>query len=135
MKKSSIICVGALLGLTSVMMAAYVDHMLAARLSVHVLSGVMTAVRYHQVSAIVICMLGFALQSDLSSSLHRWIVWSAQLFIIGVVLFSVSIYAAAMFDVAYLVKAAPYGGTLMMAGWICLMRVGWLYRKCEADLG
>ncbi len=113
--------VGAFLGVTSVMMSAYTDHVLALILSEHSLKMLATAIRYHQLYAIVICMLALVLPLQTKPRSQLWLCGATFLFIVGVLIFSGSIYSAAIFDMASAVKFAPYGGGLLILAWIILM--------------
>lgn len=117
-----ILMIGSLLGFTSVFMAAYVDHSLAVQYTGKMMEGLLTAVRYHQLYAIVITMLGFAKLCINNKVMKSWLARSAYVFIVGSVLFSFSIYLAAMTGVREITYVTPIGGILLMAGWLVLLR-------------
>lgn len=121
-----ILLLGAALGLSSVMMAAYVDHSLALYLSGKSLRGLMTAVRYHQLYAVVVCMIGLSLSSQINIRMKAWLIRSAYIFSIGVFSFSFSIYFSTMTDVTGISYFTPVGGILLMIGWCCLIRSAFL---------
>lgn len=117
-----ILMIGSLLGFTSVFMAAYVDHSLALQCTGKILEGVLTAVRYHQLYAVIITMLGFAQLSTANKNLKIWTARSAWVFITGSVLFCFSIYLAAMTGWREITFLTPIGGVMLMAGWLILLR-------------
>ena len=84
-----ILLLGALLGLSSVIMAAFVDHALALHLNEKMLSSVLTAVRYHQFYAIFVSMIGICLLMQINLRSKYWLIRSAYLFILGNTSFSV----------------------------------------------
>lgn len=124
-----ILLLGGILGLSSVMMAAYVDHSLGASLSVKALSSMLTAVRYHQLYALLITIIGIYLPLQTNYRCKLWLVRAAAIFLIGIVLFSASIYSAYIFGISFLTSLAPIGGTLLMLGWVCLIRLAFLYNN------
>ncbi|HEX4046091.1 MAG TPA: DUF423 domain-containing protein [Gammaproteobacteria bacterium] len=121
-----ILLLGAALGLSSIMMAAYVDHSLALYLSGKSLKGLLTAVRYHQLYAVVVCMIGLALTSQSNIRMKAWLIRSAYIFSIGIFSFSFSIYFSAMVGVSGISYLTPVGGILLMIGWGCLIRAALL---------
>lgn len=113
---------GAALGLSSIMMAAYIDHALTLYLSGSSLKGLLTAVRYHQLYAVVVCVIGLALSNQVNLRMRSWLMWSAYIFSLGVFLFSFSIYFSTMTGVTGISYFTPVGGILLMIGWGCLIR-------------
>jgi uncharacterized membrane protein YgdD (TMEM256/DUF423 family) len=116
-----ILLLGGLLGLSSVMMAAYVDHVLALHVSGKALSSLLTAQRYHQLYSIVISMMGLYLPLSSHTCRQPWIYRSAYLFILGVVLFSFSIYLSLILSQPSITTLTPFGGILLMLAWLCLI--------------
>lgn len=125
-KMNITLLIGAFLGLTSVMMAAYVDHSLNLHLNSQVLGSVLTAVRYHQLYAIVICAIGFSIPLQSNQRIKSWLMRSAYIFAAGAILFSAGIYFATILSMAGIIYLTPVGGVLLMAGWGCLIRTALL---------
>lgn len=111
---------GAVLGLTSVMMAAYVDHSLGLYLTGKALTALKTAVRYHQLYAVVVCMIGLSQQNN--GRVKSWLVNATSSFLVGVLLFSGSIYLSAVTGATGFLTMTPIGGVMLMVGWGCLIR-------------
>jgi uncharacterized membrane protein YgdD (TMEM256/DUF423 family) len=114
--------IGAILGLLSVIAAAYVDHSLALHLTGKQLSSVLTAVKYHQLYSIVISMIGVTLPLQINNMVKSWLVRSTYLFSIGIILFSFSIYISSLFDLSGVLYLTPVGGIILMTGWVGLIR-------------
>jgi uncharacterized membrane protein YgdD (TMEM256/DUF423 family) len=114
--------IGAILGLSSMIMAAYVDHALVAHLSSEGLNSVLTAVRYHQIYAIVICMIGFWMPLQSNPRIKLWLGRSSSIFIAGIILFCFSIYCSKILDIEIIIYLTPAGGIMLMMGWGCLIR-------------
>ena len=115
---------GALLGFVAVAFGAYAEHGLRATLTAEQFRIIMTALRYHQIHAVVIVAIGLALLADGRLASLSALRWSGWLFIAGVILFSFSIYLSVIFNQPGLVKFTPAGGLTIMAGWLLLLAAG-----------
>jgi uncharacterized membrane protein YgdD (TMEM256/DUF423 family) len=82
-----------------------------------------TAVRYHFFNALGLLGIGLALRS-VDAALLRW---SAALVLIGIVLFSGSLYALTFGAPRALGVVTPVGGLALIAGWLafalCFLRL------------
>ncbi len=123
-----ILLIGGLLGLISVGMGAYVDHVLSQVLDMKTLAMVKTALHYHQIYAVMIAGIGLVCHKKASLFLKL----SAWIFIIGVIFFSFSIYLTALTGVMEWIKLTPVGGTLLMVGWLVVL-IGASFRKMHAE--
>ena len=121
-KLNPILLSGAILGLLSVIMAAYVDHSLSLKLADKSLHGVLTALRYHQLYAIVISMIGVVIPCMTNARVKFWLAISAYIFLTGIIFFSFSIYFSVFFDIKSILYVTPIGGIVLMLGWISLIR-------------
>lgn len=117
-----ILMVGALLGFLSVVVGAMSDHGPLSRLDAEMLASVATAVRYHQLGALVVVALGLAVHGGLPRAFARRLAISGWLFVAGTLLFSFSIYAAALSGIGALTYLTPVGGVTLMAAWLALAR-------------
>ena len=118
-----VLLVGALLGFLSVVIGALSEHLLQHQVSAEVWRWVMTAVRYHQIGAVIITAIGLALSAKPQAveKLARaaWVLSG------GTVLFSFSIYAAAASGLEALTYITPVGGITLMLGWGLLAYAAW----------
>jgi uncharacterized membrane protein YgdD (TMEM256/DUF423 family) len=80
-----------------------------------------TASRFQLVHALA--LIGVALLAR--SGGGRWAAISGWLFTVGLVLFCGGLYLAGVFQLDIAVKAAPYGGFSLIAGWLALSVAGW----------
>ncbi len=119
---------GALFGFISVAFGAYSEHNLRETVSDEQFRSLMTAVRYNQVNAVIICAIGLALHLAGKLSQIRPLKWSAQSFVIGTILFSFGIYLWVLLDVQALRYLAPIGGIVTMIAWVLLLAAGWQAR-------
>lgn len=110
-----ILFAAAFLGLTSVIAGAAGDHAVAAMLDEIMTKRFDTALRYHQLYAVLLLILAFHGQK---TRLHRR---TALIFLYGVLLFSGTLYLSVFLNVPGLIYAVPVGGMLLMAGWASLI--------------
>ena len=115
-----ILAAGALLGLSGVIVGALLDHALADLiLQQHAAD---TALRYHQLNAMIITVLGLVLTFfPLQSHDRNRLAISAKLLTTGTVIFCGSLYALAFTGAAYAAYGTPIGGIMLMAGWAALI--------------
>ena len=122
---SLLLLTGALLGLLSVIVGALADHGAWAEAMA---DSVATAIRYHQLGAVMAVIAGLAVLIPAAESAQSIFRIAGWLFVAAVVLFSFSIYAAAFSGVRSLTYITPFGGVTMMLAWLALawaaVRVG-----------
>lgn len=106
-------------GALAVALGAFAAHALKDTLDAHSLALWRTAVEYQFVHALA--LIGVALASKDPPSLAGRFAGSA--FLVGVVLFSGSLYALALGGPRALGLLAPIGGAALIAGWIALARL------------
>lgn len=119
-----ILAIGGLLGFLAVAFGAYAEHGLRSQVSEESFRFLMTALRYHQLHAVLIVALGLAGLSGGFFSDHKALFYAAIGFIIGTLLFSFSIYLSVVLDKPALVKITPSGGMTLMASWLLLAWAG-----------
>ncbi len=106
---------GALLGLSSVVMGAVGDHFLAGKLSPETAGTFDIALRYHQLYAVLIFVMAIYGSKETPAKTYSM---ACILFLIGIVIFSGSLYASLWIDLGPLGLGTPVGGMMLMAGWI-----------------
>ena len=111
---------GALIALATVL-GAFGAHALKAHLSQDKLLVYETAVRYHFIHALGLLAIGVLLRS-LDGELLRW---SATLVLIGIVLFSGSLYWLTFGAPRIVGVVTPIGGVALIAGWILFATTMW----------
>ncbi|MEH6346359.1 MAG: DUF423 domain-containing protein [Bermanella sp.] len=126
MKSNKILLVvGASLAALSVLMGAFASHALKAQLSEQALGWIATGVQYQMFHALMILILAFALQ--------QWPNWAglkaaAYSFIMGILMFSGSLYFMAITDIRTLAIITPIGGLAFLGGWGLL-----IWAACAVD--
>lgn len=111
-----------LLGALSVALGAFGAHGLDGRLSADLLNTYEIGVRYHVYHALA--LLGVV------AVLIRWpeataAVWAGWLFVVGIVIFSGSLYILALTGIRWLGAITPIGGVAFVVGWLCLAWTAW----------
>ena len=117
--------IGALLGFISIAFGAYAEHGLRETISEENFRYLMTAIRYNQVHAVMICAIGLYFLADTKASNMLVTKISSLLFIVGTVLFSFSIYFSVTLDIPALLNITPIGGLSIMAAWLFLAITGY----------
>lgn len=111
---------GILLALATIF-GAFGAHALKAQLSPDRLQVYDTAVRYHFFHALGLLGIGLALRFMDAPSMR----WAAVLVIVGIVLFSGSLYALTFGAPRPFGIVTPFGGVALIAGWICFAAGAW----------
>ena len=111
---------GSIFGLLAVIFGAFGAHLLKKKLTTEQLHSFETGVKYQIYHAIVLLIVGFNL--DDNASINQLII---NAFIIGVLLFSFSIYGLVISSINHkklkiLGPVTPIGGLCLVVGW-CLL--------------
>lgn len=116
-----LVVIAALLGGTAVVLGAFGAHALQERLTEQALATWHTGVQYHFIHALALLLVA-ALWAHLANG---WAAASAVAFVIGILLFSGSLYALALGAPRILGAIAPLGGTALILGWAGLAIAAW----------
>lgn len=109
-------------GALAVALGAFGAHALRAMLDKASMETYQTGVQYHFIHTLALAVTGILLRHYP----HRWLRWAGNLFIIGLVIFSGSLYALTFLKVANIAWAnklgmiTPFGGLSFIAAWLCL---------------
>jgi uncharacterized membrane protein YgdD (TMEM256/DUF423 family) len=112
---------GATFGLTAVIFGAFGAHLLKKKLTTEQLQSFETGVKYQMYHAIVLLLLGFQLNDK--TTINNFIIYA---FIIGIILFSFSIYGLVISSarnkkIKILGPITPLGGLFLIIGWALLI--------------
>lgn len=114
-------CLGALSGALSVAAGAFGAHALKARLAPELLAVFETGARYQGLHALALLAAAWAC-AHWGGRLPRAAGWC---FVAGTLLFSGSLYALALSGARTLGAVTPFGGVLLLAGWLLLAAAPW----------
>jgi uncharacterized membrane protein YgdD (TMEM256/DUF423 family) len=110
---------GAGLALLAVVLGAFAAHGLKAVLDAQQLALFETASRYQMYHALALLVVGVMLTNpQFSRSLLKL---AALAFILGIILFSGSLYLLALVGVSWLGAITPLGGLAFLSGWLLTM--------------
>jgi uncharacterized membrane protein YgdD (TMEM256/DUF423 family) len=98
-----------------VLFGAFGAHALKARLSVEMLAAYQTGVHYHLFHALGLLAAGL-LATQLPGSVY--LKWSGWMMLVGIILFSGSLYILSISGLRWLGMVTPIGGMSFIAAWI-----------------
>lgn len=109
------------LGMTAILLGAFGAHALKEVLDTEALATFETGVKYQMYHALLLLFLGS--NTSISSQLKTWVY---RLVLIGVILFSGSIYLLATkslsgMEAKFVGPLTPLGGSLLIGAWVILM--------------
>jgi uncharacterized membrane protein YgdD (TMEM256/DUF423 family) len=112
--QKDIIVVACILGMLGVGIGAFGAHALKGILMANNrLDTFELAVRYHFYHLLSLMTIGATFQLGNVTFLK----WSANLLLVGILLFSGSLYVLAIFNQTAVVIVTPFGGLFLIAGW------------------
>lgn len=106
--------VGAVNAFLAVAAGAFAAHSLRPRLEPRMLEVFETAARYQMYHALALLAVGWLASRSASGVIDA----AGWCFLVGIVLFSGSLYALATIGLGRLGIITPVGGTLFLAGWV-----------------
>jgi len=112
------LAIAAVLGGLSVAAGAFGSHALKERLTDRSLEIFDIATRYQMYHALAILLVAVLLSREHSG--QSLLIGSAWAFLIGILLFSGSLYTLSLTGIKWLGATAPLGGVALMVGWGCL---------------
>ncbi|MEM6766137.1 MAG: DUF423 domain-containing protein [Bacteroidota bacterium] len=107
---------GAFFGLTAVILGAMASHSFREILEPYQLESFRTGVRYQMYHAFLLLILGW-MQTDIKGASFKWMI---GLLIVGVLMFSGSIYLLVLTSFK-LGIITPIGGSLLIIAWALLL--------------
>jgi uncharacterized membrane protein YgdD (TMEM256/DUF423 family) len=107
-----------ILAALSVAAGSFASHALKERLDERALEIWKTGAQYQMYHAIALLLVGlFLLQGSLAQT---WLNSAGIAFLVGILLFSGSLYALSLSGIKILGAITPLGGVGFLIGWICL---------------
>jgi uncharacterized membrane protein YgdD (TMEM256/DUF423 family) len=111
-------------GFTGVLAGTFGAHGLKGRLAENLLSDYHTGVLYHLIHAVA--LLGVAIvAASPALSRSRVVVAAGWCMLVGIVVFSGSLYALAITGAKWLGMVTPFGGVSFLVGWALLAVAAW----------
>jgi uncharacterized membrane protein YgdD (TMEM256/DUF423 family) len=98
-----------------VMLGAFGAHGLKVKLTAEMLAVYQTGVHYHLFHALGLLAVGLV-ATQIADSV--WLKWSGWLMLVGIILFSGSLYVLSVSGLRWLGMVTPFGGLAFIAAWI-----------------
>ncbi len=111
-----LLVLAAVSGFVAVAMGAFGAHGLRDKLPANLMSAFETAVQYqfvHTLAVVFCCVLAYQFKTI-------WFHYSAIAFLLGILLFSGSLYGLALTEIKLLGPITPLGGLMFLLGWALL---------------
>ena len=124
------IVIGALAAMLAVLLGAFGAHGLRNLISPAGLATYHTGVEYHFYAAFGLIVVGL-LESkrhdgaDATAAMDRGLAWAGWLMLVGIVMFSGSLYALTLTGMRSLGMITPLGGVSFIVAWALLARAAW----------
>lgn len=109
-------------GMLAVAFGAFGAHALRGKLDAQLTAVFETAVQYHFYHSLALLAVGVIALTQPQTVLLKSAGW---LFLIGIVVFSGSLYIMALTGIKWMGAITPFGGLAFIGGWACLAAVGW----------
>ena len=106
----------------AVAFGAFGAHALKGRLDEYALGVFQTAVQYHFYHSLALLGVGILALSQPQTVLLKTSGW---MFLLGILVFSGSLYLLSVSGMRWLGAITPLGGLAFLAGWACLAATGW----------
>lgn len=118
--------IAAVLGATSVGLGAFASHSLRNHLTDRALEIFEVGTRYQMYHALALLFIAVLMirTEQVPTSLNL----AGIAFLLGVVIFSGSLYVLSLTGVNWLGAITPIGGAFLIGGWICLAIAAWHYQ-------
>ncbi|MEO1760553.1 MAG: DUF423 domain-containing protein [Cyanobacteria bacterium J06629_18] len=120
------ISLAAIFGGSSVAAGAFASHALKGKLTERALEIFEVGARYQMYHALALLLVAILLSQSQTSSTS--LIASGWLFIIGIFIFSGSLYALSLSDIKILGAITPLGGAAFIAGWGAILIAAFSYQ-------
>jgi uncharacterized membrane protein YgdD (TMEM256/DUF423 family) len=117
--------IGALNGFLAVAAGAFAAHGLKKRLSEDLLHTFEIGVRYQMYHALALLAVAWVASRHPSAAANA----AGWAYLIGIVIFSGTLYALALTGQRWLGAITPFGGVALLVGWLCLAWAAWLWPR------
>jgi len=126
------LAIAAILGGLAVAAGAFASHALKEKLTERALEIFETGARYQMYHALALLLVALLCNSGLQTLPYEapppTLVTAGIAFIVGVVIFSGSLYALSLTGIKWLGAITPLGGAAFLVGWGCLAVAAWSFK-------
>ncbi len=125
MSSRKTILFGSMFGFLSVVLGAFAAHALAGKLAVSALKTFQTGVQYQMFHALALLLIGVLLMQMSDLVQQKWLGQAAVAFVVGILLFSGSLYLLSLSSIKAIGIITPLGGLSFLFGWARLLTAFW----------
>lgn len=118
--------IAAIMGGFSVAAGAFATHALKTKLTERAIATFETGARYQMYHALALLLIALLLSR--AQAPQTPLIAAGSAFIIGIALFSGSLYALSLSGIKSLGAVAPLGGAAFIVGWGCLAIAAWSFQ-------
>ncbi len=118
------IFLGSASAMLAVMFGAFGAHALKNRFDEYAMGVFETAVQYHFYHSFALLAVGIIALSQPQTVLLKTSGW---LFLVGLIIFSGSLYILSLTGLRWLGAVTPLGGLAFIGGWACLAAASWKF--------
>lgn len=120
------LAIASILAGLSVAAGAFAAHALRQKLSERAMEIFETGARYQMYHALALILVALLLSR--AETAQSILVAAGSAFIVGVALFSGSLYALSLTNIKWMGAIAPLGGVAFLVGWGCLAVAAWSFK-------
>jgi uncharacterized membrane protein YgdD (TMEM256/DUF423 family) len=120
------LAIASILAGLSVAAGAFAAHALRQKLSERAMEIFETGARYQMYHALALILVALLLTR--AEAGQSTLVAAGSAFILGIALFSGSLYALSLSNIKWLGAIAPLGGVAFLVGWGCLAVAAWSFK-------
>lgn len=123
-KTQLFILFGGLFGFLSVLAGAFGAHALRGSVSAEDLATFQTAVQYQMYHSLLLVLCGALVSQSKELQFLKWLTWSGKCAVLGIFVFSGSLYLLVLTNARWWGAVTPLGGGSFLAAWFCLAKAG-----------
>ena len=115
--------IASILGGLSIVAGSFATHALKEKLTQYSLDIFQTASRLQMYHALALLIVAFLL--TIEEPPQSFMVIAGYAFIVGIAIFSGSLYTLSLTGIEWLGAITPLGGVALIVGWSCMAIAGW----------
>jgi uncharacterized membrane protein YgdD (TMEM256/DUF423 family) len=120
--KTALLFIAGILGFLCVLLGATGKHALQDQMNTKFYSAFETGLRYHQIHSVVLLALALSAIVLGNKKQAHALQLAGFLILLGILVFSGSLYLMAFWRIEELGRVTPVGGILLMLGWLAICR-------------
>lgn len=118
----------AILAGLAVAAGAFASHALKEKLTERALEIFETGAKYQMYHALALLVVGLLLSRAQTQTPQTLLIAAGNAFILGIVIFSGSLYGLSLSGIKWLGAITPLGGAAFLVGWGCLAIAAWGFK-------